>query len=481
MSEKKLGRREFLKLVFGAAAGTVLVACAPKVEERIVKETVVVEKPVEKVVKETVVVEKPVEKVVEKVVTATPAPRTEVRIWGMPAPRYVENIARYIPKFEEEHPNIKIKFEPFPDDGHTKFMTQAVAGNAPDIILNGGDNYWKYVRNDLALDLKPYLSDLPRAYFEDWPKAFLEWLTAKDGSGSIWALPYRSWHMVLLYNKDLFDEVGVAYPVDWDHDAYLTEGLKFLKKDESGKLVRWGGHSIVKATMWLDNKLRVFGGSVADPKDWTRCALGDDEAQEALEWIYKCIWEENVWPRTEQMENYWFAPFDSAGIATQEAGSWIIGVWYPAIQDRFKWDFAPYPKGPAGRASIASSDCYTPWKETPHPDETWEVLKWMVSDDMEICMMEAQGSEPGRRSLYGEWYRIVKEQFPLMEDANWEVFERPVREGYDFYQSVFVDPGIANETLNPALELFIDVGEVKPDYFKQVAKDITEALKAQYG
>jgi ABC-type glycerol-3-phosphate transport system substrate-binding protein len=287
--------------------------------------------------------------------------------------------------------------------------------------------------------------------------------------------------MVLLYNRDMFDEAGVDYPLDWDQDQYLSEGLKFLQQDDSGKLVRWGGHSIVKANVWLENILRRYGGSVADTGDWTRCALGDDEAQAGLEWIYKCIWEDNMWPQTAQIENYWYAPFDSGSIATQESGSWIIGIWYEAIQDRFGWDFAPCPSGPAGRASNASSDCYTGWSKTPHPDETWEVLKWMVSDDMEICMMEAQGSEPGRRSLYSEWYRIVKEQFPLMaEDTNWNAFEQAVRQGYDYVASTFIDPGISSEILTPALELFVDVGEVKPDYFKGIADEITEAIRAEY-
>ena len=74
----KLTRRKFLKGLAVAAGSGVLASCAPQV----VKETVIVEKPVEKVVekvvKETVIVEgtpKVVEKVVEKVVTATPPPK----------------------------------------------------------------------------------------------------------------------------------------------------------------------------------------------------------------------------------------------------------------------------------------------------------------------------------------------------------------------------------------------------------------------
>jgi len=68
----KLSRRDFLKKTAVAGAGLALAGCAPKV----VKETVIVEKPVEMVVKETVIVAG-TPKVVEKVVTATPVPAKE--------------------------------------------------------------------------------------------------------------------------------------------------------------------------------------------------------------------------------------------------------------------------------------------------------------------------------------------------------------------------------------------------------------------
>jgi peptide/nickel transport system substrate-binding protein len=80
---KKLTRREFIYLSATAAAGSALVACAPKtiVVEKQIEVTKLVE--TEKVVKETVVVEKEkevtkvVEKEVEKVVTATPLPPSQ--------------------------------------------------------------------------------------------------------------------------------------------------------------------------------------------------------------------------------------------------------------------------------------------------------------------------------------------------------------------------------------------------------------------
>jgi len=75
-----LSRRAFLRLsALGASA--LVAACAPKVVEKVVKETVVVEKAVEKVVKETVIVAgtpKVVEKVVTQVVEVAPKTAEEL-------------------------------------------------------------------------------------------------------------------------------------------------------------------------------------------------------------------------------------------------------------------------------------------------------------------------------------------------------------------------------------------------------------------
>jgi len=75
-----LSRRAFLRLsALGASA--LVAACAPKVVEKVVKETVVVEKAVEKVVKETVIVAgtpKVVEKVVTQVVEVAPKTAEEI-------------------------------------------------------------------------------------------------------------------------------------------------------------------------------------------------------------------------------------------------------------------------------------------------------------------------------------------------------------------------------------------------------------------
>ena len=84
----QLSRRQFLLWAGSAASATLLAACQPKVVEKIVKETVevekevtkIVEKEVEKVVKETVEVEKEVTKIVEKEVLKVVKETVEAKV-----------------------------------------------------------------------------------------------------------------------------------------------------------------------------------------------------------------------------------------------------------------------------------------------------------------------------------------------------------------------------------------------------------------
>ena len=71
-STKKLNRREMLKVLGMAAAGTALAACGPAPTPQVVEKVVTKEVEVEKVV--TKEVEKVVEKEKEVIVTATAAP-----------------------------------------------------------------------------------------------------------------------------------------------------------------------------------------------------------------------------------------------------------------------------------------------------------------------------------------------------------------------------------------------------------------------
>jgi len=97
----ELSRRGFLRVSAVGAAGVLLAACAPKVVEKVVKETVLVEKPVEKEVT------KIVKEAVTVVAEAAPAELQFLRQAEVITPG--EPVAVLGDRFHEGDPNIKVK------------------------------------------------------------------------------------------------------------------------------------------------------------------------------------------------------------------------------------------------------------------------------------------------------------------------------------------------------------------------------------
>jgi len=137
MDRSKVTRREFLRSLGIAAGAATLAGCAPQV----VKETVIVEKPVEKivekVVKETVIVEG-TPQVVEKVITvaAPPAEPVTVTFWHVWGGTRTPLLREVLDNFEALNPGIKV--EDTVQDGKTdtqKILTAMAAGSPPDLAM----------------------------------------------------------------------------------------------------------------------------------------------------------------------------------------------------------------------------------------------------------------------------------------------------------------------------------------------------------
>jgi len=156
MSEKKVSRRQFLTGLGATAGAAMLAGCTPQV----VKETVVVEKPVEKVVKETVIVEgtpEVVEKVVEKVITATPEPAT-VYIWSYWTPPRDEAMQKSLDAFMELHPNITPIHQLLPSSGAAeKILTAIAGGQPPDILMLSSSGIPTYVDQGSLIRIDKYM------------------------------------------------------------------------------------------------------------------------------------------------------------------------------------------------------------------------------------------------------------------------------------------------------------------------------------
>jgi multiple sugar transport system substrate-binding protein len=501
-TKRRLNRRDFLRLSAAAATGAVVAACAPtapQVVEKVVKETVVVEKevavekevvkevPVEKVVEK--VVEKPVEvvKEVEKVVIATPKPGEKAKLTFQARAREVVGKAVWEemgPIFHTDNPDIEVTYSPTPDQYMEKMLAAIVAGNAPDII--GVCCYWGplFMQKGQTIDLQPYIDrDITDAMWQDWdPQQFERW--RYPDNDHVHLMPKYLGNEVIFWNIEMFDEVGVDHmPEKWpdslsyDDYADVMNQLTRVENTPNDRWGAWGGH------VWGDRvqmHLNGWGGHFVNPDDTDECWLGTEESQACLEWIRAGIWDDNRYVRPDQAATFeWQGGnlFPANKVGMIEEGSWQIRPM--SERCKFKWNVAPYPKGPVDQVTMDTIDGWFAWSGSKYPDACWELMNFLASIEYGRSLCKIAFLQPARLSNYSYWFRIMRETFPQLEDVRLETWGEVGQLGIGRTEEIFTCHNESRrDVLDPVFDQVMKVGDTPVSAFIEASEQVTALNRA---
>lgn len=209
MSEKKLSRRDFLRMTALASAGlaATLAGCTPAAEE----EPVGAGGEPEGQLRCLILQGPPVEPVTEFLATATTA----------------------------KYPNVDVQFEYVSGDHAEGVYTQAAAGTLADVLFSADLWVVPFALNDVTLDLKP----LAEADAEmDLDDIFPSMLGLGMFEGEIHMLPSSLDVVTMYYNKTLFEQVGGSPTEDWTWTDFTDacKAITELDTDEAGNPMYWG-------------------------------------------------------------------------------------------------------------------------------------------------------------------------------------------------------------------------------------------------
>lgn len=160
-----------------------------------------------------------------------------------------------VERFNAANPDHQIEFTTFQNDAYkTKIKTAIGAGEAPTIIYGwGGGTLRSYVSAGQVDDLTPWFEENPAVKDRLFPSAF----GPATVDGKIYAMPAETVQPIILYyNKEVFDDVGVEPPQSWGDIMDLTP--KFNAKGIAPFAL--GGQSRWTEMMWLEFLFDRIGG-----------------------------------------------------------------------------------------------------------------------------------------------------------------------------------------------------------------------------
>lgn len=291
-----------------------------------------------------------------------------------------ETLKKMIEIFESKNPDIKVDVQITGyEDYFTKLATTVGGGNPPDVFEMNMENFLSYMLRGACADLT---GKIDTANYSEGT------LAAVSSEGKIYAVPMSFSTCVLFYNKDLFDQAGVAYPTDewtWADAQAAAEKIKALGDDI------WGYYQPITYNEFYKS-IKGNGGSVLS-EDYSQFTMNTPENVAVLEaMIARVRGENHVMPTKEELAGRGDWDLFTEG----KLGMIITGIWgFPTFAEKctFDWDIVVEPgyKTPS-TFFFANVNCVSP-----------------SSDKQEAAakFVDAMGADPD----------IVQ----LRLDANWEL------------------------------------------------------------
>ena len=322
------------------------------------------------------------------------------QIWDAGQKAGMEKLAS---AYMEEHPGVKIEVQATGwDEYWTKLEASATSNSMPDIFWMHSNQMYKYADNGILADC----SDIVETdkYSENAVA------NAQGSDGKIYGVPKDKDLVVLVYNKELFDQAGVSYPDDewtWDDMADASEQIY----DKTGK---YGYMAYAHDQIGYWNFVYQNGGEILN-EDGTEAEYTEPAIAEGMK--YYIDLQKNDWrPTQDQFANTSATEqFFSGQGAMFYAGSWDLTNFCTTYKDmNGKWDVAVLPKCPNpengdGKAVISNSVSYATAAKGKNKDLAMDFLKFLGSEEGQKIEGESGVAIPAYNGLEDCWAKTFAE------------------------------------------------------------------------
>lgn len=299
--------------------------------------------------------------------------------------------------FMAANPNIKVTLTQLGwGDYWSGIQNGFIANDAPDIFMDHLAQYPAFASKGQLLDIQPYV-DRDGVDLSVYLPGLAE-LWARDGKR--YGLP-KDWDTVaIVYNKQMLEAAGITEEeinnTTWNPEdgGSFAEILAKLTLDESGnnalspdfdatKVKQYGMIPDGLTSAWGQTGwswLAATTGWRAIDELWgTEYHFDDPRFIATLQWFSDMMQKKQIMPWELVGGVGSSATFNAGTGALTVNGSWMISEF--VNKATFPVGFARLPQGPEGRRSMFNGLVDSIWVGTPYPEEAWQFVKFLASEE----------------------------------------------------------------------------------------------------
>ena len=341
--------------------------------------------------------------------------------------------------YTAQHPDVVIDVQVVSwGEYWTKLEAAAESNTMPDIFWMHTNQLLYYADFGMLADVTNLYDDVESNYYQNhFSNISLGNVSGSDGH--YYGVPKDKDNGVLVYNKELFDAAGVAYPDDdWTWDDLTDASQKIY--DATGKY----GY-----LAYLDDQLGYWSyvyqnGGYVLTADRTACGFNEDGGREAMK-FYIGMQQENWCPD----QNYFTQNGASATFWAERGAMYMEGSWsllgdlrdHPEMIG--KWDIAKLPKAPNpvsnsesldqdGRACMSNGLCYATGAHGKNLEIVKDVLKFFGTEEAALIQGRSGAAIPAYLGTEESW-RVAFEEYgnPIDVDCIFEQFDYAIQVPYN--------------------------------------------------
>jgi multiple sugar transport system substrate-binding protein len=400
-ADRILTRRDFLRLTAVTATGALVAACGP---------TPATEAPKAEATKAP-----------EPTPTTAPeAPaggeKVTLRLWSHQNVAFVKANEELVKKFQEDNPNVEIKYENFPyDDFIPTIQTSMAAKNEADVMEMFGSWVQSFAKGGTLAEVPDAVASMSQAHdlFYAAPLDGYVW------EGKLYGFPneYNLENGGVLVNKRMFGEAGVKYPPEWKTWEELVADAKKMTKVEGGNMTVAGFDYVTGDGLgFLYWEGVLERGADYFAKDKVHLDFLTPEAEATVQWLVDmAIKDKVVDPVTFNGSSNWVGDsFFQSLVAIGYIGPWIVPVAHenhPDFADPWEYVSCPY----YGEKMSFAAD--SGWGKVVSPNskaiqKAWEFSKFWAMDAANARFWNVgTGTVPALKAVAAD--------STLLNDMNW--------------------------------------------------------------
>ncbi|MCI9588366.1 MAG: sugar ABC transporter substrate-binding protein [Oscillospiraceae bacterium] len=284
--------------------------------------------------------------------------------------------------YTEKNPDVVIEVQVTSwNEYWTKLEAAAESNTMPDI-------FWMHTNQILYYSDFGMLADVTDLYADEDPNYYQNHFSdisignASGSDGRMYGVPKDKDNIIMVYNKEMFDQAGVDYPdEDWTWDDLTDASQKIY--DKTGK---YGFMAYNEDHLGYWDFVYQAGGYILN-EDKTKSGYTDPATARAIK-FYVGMQQEDWCPdQTYFAETQPGIAFFSEACAMYLEGNWELmnkSTRYTNMEG--KWDIAPLPKCPDpakgdGRATMSNGLCYSTAAHGKNLEIVKDVLKFFGTEE----------------------------------------------------------------------------------------------------